>query len=186
MRDEKILELYWRRDEAAIRETADKYGAYCHSVAGNILHSPEDCEECVNDTWLRAWNVIPPQCPRSLRMFLAKITRNLAFDRYKAQTAQKRSGEIVLVLDELAQCVTSGVSTEDHVIAEELKQAVNRFVNALPRREANLFVCRYFFVQSAAQIGSRYGLSAGNVMVILSRTRQKLRAYLEKEGYLDE
>ena len=94
MQDEKIVELYWSRDEAAIKETAERYGDYCHSVASNILSSPEDCEECVNDTYLRAWNGIPPQRPNSLRAFLAKITRNLAFDRYKAQTAQKRNKEM--------------------------------------------------------------------------------------------
>lgn len=183
MQDEKIVELYWSRDEAAIKETAERYGDYCHSVASNILSSPEDCEECVNDTYLRAWNGIPPQRPNSLRAFLAKITRNLAFDRYKAQTAQKRNKEMECVLEELDQCVHCGISAEDHVIAEELRMAVNRFVKALPQREANVFIRRYFFAEPVADISRKYGLSSGNVAVILTRTRQKLRAYLEKEGY---
>lgn len=183
MQDEKIVELYWSRDEAAIKETAERYGDYCHSVASNILSSPEDCEECVNDTYLRAWNGIPPQRPNSLRAFLAKITRNLAFDRYKAQTAQKRNIEMECILDELDQCITTGVNAEDCVIAEELRMAVNRFVKALPQREANVFIRRYFFAESPADISCRYSLSAGNVAVILTRTRQKLKAFLEKEGY---
>lgn len=184
MLDEKIVELYWNRDENAISATAEKYGGYCSSIAGNILHSVEDCEECVNDTWLRTWYAIPPQRPRNLRMFLAKITRNLAFDRYKAQTADKRSGEITVILDELAECITTGVTAEDHVIANALKDTVNRFVRKLPLREGNVFVRRYFFGETAEDIGNRYGLSAGNVMVILSRTRQKLRIHLKKEGFL--
>ena len=184
MLDEKIVDLYWCRDERAIHETAHKYGAYCHSIAWNIVHNREDSEECVNDTWLRAWNGIPPQRPTKLRMFLAKITRNLAFDKYKAQTAQKRGGEIETVLYELAECITASETVEDHVIAQELKGAVNKFVCDLPLREGNVFVRRYFFAETAAQIGQKYGMSAGNVMVTLSRTRQKLRVYLEKEGYL--
>lgn len=183
MEDAKILQLYWDRNEAAIKETAERYGDYCHSVASNILSSPEDCEECVNDTYLRAWNGIPPQRPKCLGAFLAKITRNLAFDRYKAQTAQKRNKEMECILDELDQCISTGVDAEDCVIAEELRMAVNRFVKALPQREANVFIRRYFFAESPTDIGRRYSLSAGNVAVILTRTRQKLKAFLEKEGY---
>lgn len=184
MQDEKILDLFWSRDEAAIEQTQAKYGAYCSSVARNILQSPEDCEECVNDTWLRAWNAIPPQRPKRLRMFLAKITRNLAFDRYKTQSAQKRNAEAEVVLAELEQCLTTGISTEDHVLARELEIAMGRFVKDLPAREANVFVRRYFFADPIGDIAKRYSLTTGNVTVILARTRQKLRAYLKKEGYL--
>ncbi|MBO5868644.1 MAG: sigma-70 family RNA polymerase sigma factor [Oscillospiraceae bacterium] len=184
MQDEGILQLYWNRDEQAIEETAAKYGAYCNSIAWNILYNREDCQECVNDTWLQAWNIIPPQRPQRLRAFLGKITRNLAFDRYKAQNTKKRGGELEFVLYELAQCIAFNESLEERVSAEELKRLVNDFVRNLPDRERNVFVRRYFFVESAAQIGQRYQTSAGNVMVILSRTRKKLRAFLEKEGYL--
>ena len=183
MEDAKILQLYWDRNEAAITETADKYGTYCNSVAANILSSPEDREECVNDTWFRTWNAIPPQKPNCLRMFLAKITRNLAFDRYKAQSAQKRNREMEMVLDELADCLTTGITAEDHAVGKELEKAINTFLKALPEREGNLFIRRYFFVETPADIGKRYGISAGNVVVILTRTRQKLRVYLQKEGY---
>lgn len=183
MQDEMILELYWNRDETAIGATAEKYGTYCTCIAQNILHSPEDCEECVNDTWLRTWNAIPPQKPNCLRMFLAKITRNLAFDRYKAQSAQKRNKEMEMVLDELADCLTTGITAEDHAVGKELEKAINTFLKALPEREGNVFIRRYFFVETPADIGKRYGISAGNVVVILTRTRQKLRVYLQKEGY---
>ena len=183
MEDAKILQLYWERNETAITETADKYGTYCTCIAQNILHSPEDCEECVNDTWLRTWNAIPPQRPKCLGAFLAKITRNLAFDRYKAQSAQKRNKEMEMVLDELADCLTTGITAEDHAVGKELEKAINTFLKALPEREGNLFIRRYFFVETPADIGKRYGISAGNVVVILTRTRQKLRVYLQKEGY---
>lgn len=183
MQDEMILELYWNRDETAIGATAEKYGTYCTCIAQNILHSPEDCEECVNDTWLRTWNAIPPQRPKCLGAFLAKITRNLAFDRYKAQSAQKRNKEMEMVLDELADCLTTGITAEDHAVGKELEKAINTFLKALPEREGNLFIRRYFFVETPADIGKRYGISAGNVVVILTRTRQKLRVYLQKEGY---
>ena len=185
MTDNQIIALYWQRSETAISETADKYGAYCRTVADHILHSREDSEECVNDTWLRAWNAIPPQRPARLRMFLAKITRNLAFDKYKAQTAGKRGGgEAELILDELGECVSSDSDTESRFLARELEETVNRFVHTLPERDCDLFVRRYFFAEPIDAIAKRYGLSPNHVMVILSRTRQKLKAYLKKEGYL--
>lgn len=184
MRDERIVELYWSRDEQAIEHTAQKYGAYCCSIAGNILHSPEDREECVNDTWLRAWNGIPPQRPGNLKLFLARITRNLALDKFKAQAAHKRNAGFVMVLEELEECIPAPGAVEDRVIAGELAQCINGFVRGLPVREANVFVRRYFFAESAADIGKRYGIAAGNVAVILSRTRKKLRENLEKEGYM--
>lgn len=123
MEDHQIVELYWQRNADAISETADKYGDYCFAIAENILHNAEDSEECVNDTWLRAWNAIPPQKPAVLRMFLAKITRNLSFDRFHARNAEKRGGgEMALVLDELGECFGGGADiakryglTENHV-----------------------------------------------------------------------
>lgn len=186
MEDEKILELYRARDEKAIEETQKKYGAYCSSVAANILLSPEDREECLSDTCLHAWNAIPPEHPANLRMYLARITRNLAINRYKAQTAQKRSTELTSALEELEECLTSGVTPQDHVEARELGQAINRFLRTVSARECNVFLRRYFFTESNAQIAQRYGLTAGNVNVILLRTRRKLREYLVKEGYLHE
>ncbi len=185
MDDSQIIELYWQRDTDAISETAGKYGAYCFAIADNILHNAEDSEECVNDTWLHAWNAIPPQRPGSLRMFLAKITRNLSFNRFNAKNARKRGGgEIALVLDELAECLGGGTDTESAYEAKELRQSIRDFVRALPERDGNVLVRRYFFAESIADIAKRYGLTENNVTVILSRTRRKLKAYLLKEGYL--
>lgn len=185
MQDEQIVALYWNRNEQAIRETDKKYGAYCRSIAQNILHSLEDTEECVNDTWLRVWHAIPPQRPMILSAFLAKITRNLAFDRYKAQSAEKRGGGVTeAVLEELAECIGASHSAESHFFAKELGAVINRFVRTLPKREGNIFVRRYFFAETAEQIGGKYGMTSNHVTVLLSRCRRKLRAYLEKEGYM--
>ena len=184
MEDDEIIELYWQRNADAISETAGKYGAYCFAIAEHILHNAEDSEECVNDAWLRTWNAIPPQRPAALRVFLAKITRNLAVNRFHARNAEKRGGgEIALVLDELGECL-GGADAEAAFEARELRQCIRHFVRSLPEREGNVLVRRYFFAEPAADIAKRYGLSENNVMVILSRTRKKLKAHLLKEGYL--
>lgn len=185
MEDSQIVELYWQKNADAISETAKKYGAYCFTIAEGILHSAEDSEECVNDTWLHAWNAIPPQKPDVLRMFLAKITRNLSLDRFSARNAEKRGGgEIALVLDELGECLGGGADTEAAYEAKELRQCIRHFVRTLPERDGNVLVRRYFFAEPVADIAKRYGMTENNVMVILSRTRKKLKAHLLKEGYL--
>lgn len=187
MDDERIVQLYWDRKADAIKETSNKYGAYCFSIANHILHSNEDAEECVNDTWLSAWNAMPPHKPKMLQMFLAKITRNLAFDCFHTRTAQKRSGgEIDLVLDELAECLASESDVAKEYEYKELGRSIRQFVNRLPVRERNIFLHRYFFTDTVADISALFGLSENNVMVILSRTRKKLKAYLRKEGLIDE
>ena len=184
MEDSQIIELYWQKNENAISESTNKYGAYCFTIADNILHNTEDSEECVNDTWLHAWNAMPPKRPNVLRMFLARITRNLSFDRFNARNAEKRGGgEITLILDELGECLDSGADTEAAYEAQELKQCIRRFVRALPQRDGNVLVRRYFFADSVADIAKRYDLTENNVMVILSRTRRKLKVQLLKEGY---
>lgn len=187
MEDSRIVDLYWTKNTDAIAESSRKYGPYCFAVADNILCSREDSEECVNDTWLHAWNAIPPQKPQKLRMFLAKITRNLAFNRFAERTAEKRGGgEITLVLDELAECLASESDVEGAYAAEELGRCVQTFVRDLPEREGNLFVRRYFFTESVAEIAKRYGLTENNVMVILCRVRKKLKKHLVKEGFFHE
>lgn len=187
MEDNRIIGLYWQRNPDAIAETNRKYGAYCFAIACNILHSREDSEECVNDTWLRAWNAMPPQKPAKLQMFLAKITRNLSFNRYRSLTADKRGGgEIAFVLEELAECLASEANVENAYQLKELGQCIRLFVRRLPVRDGNVFVRRYFFTESVAAIAKRYGLTENNVMVILSRTRKKLKAHLIKEGYFNE
>ena len=185
MEDSQIVELYWRKNADAISETSSKYGPYCFAIADNILHNTEDSEECVNDTWLHAWNAMPPQKPNVLRMFLAKITRNLSVNRFKARSAEKRGGgEILLVLDELADCLAGETDVEGEYEGRELEQCIRRFVRGLPERDGNVFVRRYFFTEPVAAVAERYGLTENNVMVILSRTRKKLRLKLAKEGYL--
>ena len=187
MEDNQIVELYFQRDADAIKETDSKYGSYCFAIADSILHNKEDSEECVNDTWLSAWNAMPPQRPKVLRMFLAKITRNLSFNRFNARNAEKRGGgEIHLVLDELAECIASESDTENEYLAKELEQCIKLFVRKLPEREGNVFVRRYFFTESISMIAKRYGKNDNNVMVMLNRSRKKLKAHLEKEGYFSE
>lgn len=187
MEDSRIVELYWQKNPDAITETERKYGAYCFGIADNILRNKEDSEECVNDTWLNAWNAMPPQKPAKLQMFLAKITRNLSFNRFHARSAEKRGGgELPLVLDELAECLADESDVESEYEAKELGQCIRRFVRMLPERDGNVFVRRYFFTEPVAEIAKRYGLTGNHVMVILSRTRKKMKTYLIKEGFVHE
>lgn len=187
MEDTKILDLYWQRNEEAIVCTDHKYGSYCRTIAYNILGNHQDTEECVNDTWLQAWDSIPPARPNVLKLFLARITRNLSINRYDAKQAQKRgSGQTSLVLDELAECLADEHDVERAYESKALGECIAQFVRSLPEREANLFVRRYFYVESVAVIAKRYGLTDNHVMVILSRTRKKLKTHLEQEGYFHE
>ena len=134
MNDERIIELYWQRSEQAIQLSGEHYGDYCFTIAHNILKNRLDSEECVNDTWVRTWNSIPPQRPRLLKAFFAKITRNLSFDRYKALTAEKRGGgEIELALEELGDCLSYESDVESHVTSSELADVINRFLRAKNR-----------------------------------------------------
>ena len=184
MQDAQILDLYFDRDERAIEETDKKYGDYCHAIAMNILRSREDSQECVNDTWLKAWNAIPPQRPKLFRQFLAKITRHLSFDRYRTDHAQKRGGgEMPLVLEELHACVGSGDPATEMEF-EELKSQIREFLQGLPERDRGIFLRRYFYVEEIPAIARRYMLRQSNVRLILSRTRQKLKDHLQKEGFV--
>ena len=179
MEDHDIIALYFARDERAIRETADKYGSYCASIAMNILTSREDTEECINDTWLRAWGAIPPTRPNVLRVFLGKITRNLALDKYKARTAEKRlGGEFAMSLDELGDCVGAADERE----TAEIGESISRFLRTQTKETRSVFVCRYFYCDSIADIAQRFGMSEGKVKTLLFRTRNKLKIHLEGEG----
>ena len=184
MTDDKIINLYRQRSELAIAESSKKYGSYCHTVANNILNNNEDSDECVNDTWFRAWNAIPPAHPACLKLFFAKITRNLAFDKLKARSAIKRgSDEISLVLDELDECIAGNSDVEALILTKELVKSINSFLHTLSEHDCNVFVRRYFFADTISDIAKRYGQSPNNITVNLSRTRKKLKIYLEKEGY---
>jgi len=185
MEDNEIIELYWRRSEQAIRESGSKYGSYCLSIANHILSNLQDSEECVNSTWLNAWNAIPPQRPNRLSAFFAKITRNLSINKLKARAAEKRSGnEVTVAIDELDECLPAPDNVEAEYQRKELGEQISRFLHTLPERECNMFIRRYFFVQPIGEIAARYRLKESNVLVILSRTRKKLRFFLQKEGYM--
>ena len=187
MEDSRIIELYWQRSENAITETDKKYGAYCSTVAFNILLNQEDAEECVNDTWLGAWDAIPPNRPSILRAFLAKITRNLSIKRLEKKLAEKRGGMAeFIVLDELDECIGDQTDVEGIVESHALEELIRRFVRDLPERDGNIFVRRYFFTDPVASIAERYRISENHVMVILSRTRKKLKKELIKEGFICE
>ena len=185
MEDAQIVKLYWERNPEAIARSREKYEIYCFSLADRIVNSREDAEECVNDTWLHAWNGMPPHRPSALRIFLAKITRRVALNRWKAASAQKRGGgQLPLVLDELSECVSGQEDVEGAVEARELRRLLDQFIRELPAREGNILLRRYFFTEPVGEIARRWGLTENHVSVLLSRTRKKLKALLEKEGYL--
>lgn len=185
MKDMEIINMYWDRDERAITESQSCYGNYCHSIAYRILRDQEDSEECVNDTWLRAWNAIPPNRPNRLAVFLGTITRNLSFDRWKYKNAHKRGkGEMEIALDELVECVPDSYSVEDQVETAQLAQTINAFLHTLPERDCNVFLRRYWYVEEYSEIARRYGMKLGTVKTVLFRVRQQLRQYLEKQGML--
>lgn len=184
MDDEKILDLYFARDEQAVVETDRKYGSYCFTLANSILSNTQDAEETVSDTYWKAWNAIPPKRPGIFKMFLAKITRNLAFTKWRGRSAEKRGGgELTLVLEELEGCIAAPGEVEDELNAKELAKAIRAFLNTLPAREQDIFLRRYFFVEESAVIAKRYGMKPATVLRTLSRTREKLRNYLMQEGY---
>lgn len=183
MEDKQIIDLYIERSETAISETANKYGKYCHHIAYNILYNSEDSEECVNDTYLRAWNNIPPQIPEQLKAFLGKITRNLALDKYKYYNRDKRgNGQVVLALDELEECVPSTSSTEQAITDMELVEVFNRFLAGLAEEKRKIFMRRYWYMSSIKEIASDFAMSESKVKMILFRVRGDFKQVLEKEG----
>lgn len=184
MKDAEIIELYFKRDEKAIDETVKSYGKYCFAVADNILKNAADAEECVNDTYLRAWGAIPPERPRSLKIFLAKITRNLALNRYFAAKSEKRGGgEVSVALSEIEDFIADGGSPDEELSAKELAAHLRRFLLGRPTRDRAIFIRRYFYFESVSDIAAAIGVGEDNVYLILSRTREKLKKYLQNEGY---
>lgn len=185
MDDSEIIELYWSRRESAISETAAKYGGFCYSIAYNILANNEDAEESVSDTYMAAWTAMPPNRPNILAAFLAKITRHLSIDRWRARNRYKRGGgEIVLALEELAECVSDDQTVEKAFARKQLAVLFNRFLDSLPETERRIFLCRYWYLDPISDIANYYGFSNSKVTSMLHRTRGKLRAALEKEGLL--
>ena len=183
MDDEAILNLYRLRQAAALTETAAEYGRLCLCVADRILNSREDSEECVNDTWLHAWNAIPPEKPKLFPAWLSRVTRNLAISRLREVHAAKRGGsEVDLVLDELAECIPGGTDPQRVVEANELTEAVNRFLAGLKPLERDAFVARYFYAASLAELSARTGWTVGKTKTVLHQARLKLQTYLKEEG----
>ena len=184
LEDTKIVQLYWDRNEQAIPATADKYGRYCASIAQNILGNKEDSEECVNDTYLSAWKSMPPHRPNILSTFLGKITRNLSFNRYKYNNANKRGGgEAALVLEEIEELVSGTDSVEQEVLRKELVKAIDAFLEGLPDDKRRIFVCRYWYFDSVSNIASRFRMTENNVSVTLNRLRLKLHNHLLERGF---
>ncbi len=185
MDDSEIIELYWSRTERAISETAAKYGGFCYCIAYNILANNEDAEESVNDTYMAAWTAMPPQRPNILAAFLAKITRHLSIDRWRSRNRCKRGGgEIVLALEELAECASDDQTVEKAFAQKQLAELFSRFLDSLPETERRIFLCRYWYLDPISDIANYYGFSNSKVTSMLHRIRGKLRAALEKEGLL--
>ena len=183
MDDRQIIALYNERSEAALSETATKYGKYCRTIAYNILYNEEDSEECVNDTWLRAWEAIPPQYPSKLSAFLGKITRNLALDRYRHNNAQLRgAGQVPLALEELMSCIP--VHDDPALVLDQqfTAELINSFLAALPSESRRVFIRRYWYFSTVREIAFDFHMTQSKVKTLLYRTRQQLKAFLEQKG----
>lgn len=185
MDDSAIVDLYWQRSERAIAETQSKYGAYCGSIARAICRSERDAEECVNDTWLGAWNSMPDKRPTRLAVYLGCLTRHLAISRLRAENSQKRgAAETELALEELAECLASREDPAGEAEARELGEAVKRFVAGLGEDERHAFLGRYWYMLPVGTIAARLGFSESKTKSLLHRLRKRLRQQLEQEGLL--
>lgn len=183
MNDEQIVELYWNRSENAIFETSNKYSKYCHTIAYNILQNHEDSEECVNDAYMKLWNTIPPKKPNCLATFLGKITRNLALNMYEKYTAKKRGGsKILVVLEELSECIPSSTSVEQVIQEHSLIEIINKFLVQLPADKRKIFIRRYWYLSSIKEIAKEYHFTESKVKMRLFRVRNEFKEFLEKEG----
>lgn len=185
MDDRTIIALFFKRDEAAIAETCKKYESYCYSIAYRVLGSREDAEECVNDTYLAAWNSIPPQSPHSLSAFLAKITRNLSLKRHRDRSAQKRGGgAVLLTFEELSECIPDHQTPQREMEQKELANLLDAFLRALDVEERNVFLRRYWYFDSISDIANRFGYGESKIKTMLYRTRKKLYETLKQEELL--
>ena len=183
MNDHEIIALFFARQENAISATADKYGNYCHAIAYNILFNRSDAEECVNDTYLGAWNSIPPQRPNNLAAYLGKITRNLALNRYKRNTVAKRGyGQVEIALSELENCISDDTDVEQAVEDALIVSVINRFLYAHSLKNRNIFIRRYWYLDSTEEIAEKSGFTVSKVKSMLFRIRKRLYAQLTEEG----
>ena len=185
MLDGEIVELYWKRDESAISQTDIKYGGLCRSISNNILRNQDESEECVNDSYLSAWNSMPMERPERLGAYMGKIARNISISRLRQKTADKRGGgEYRLCLEELRDCAAKGQEPEKELELKELREHIDKFLANLKETERNIFVSRYWYMASVDEIARRANFSYSKTASMLHRTRLKLGLYLRKEGLL--
>ena len=182
MEDAAIIGLYWARDERAITASDEKYGKLCRALSQNILDSREDAEECVNDTWQRAWDTMPPQRPQLLRAYFAAITRNLSLNRWHRARAEKRGGGLEVLLSELEDCLPAAGSVEGAVESHELARAIDRWLIGLALADRVAFLRRYWYGQQVAEVARQAGCSPNTMTKRLGRLREGLRRALEQEG----
>lgn len=180
--DKNIVDLYWNRKDSAIVETSEKYGSYLFKISFNILYSKEDSEECVNDTYLKAWNSIPPNRPNLLKAFLGKITRNLSIDLYRKNRTKGRSGEVEIAIEELEGVIPSSEDIFKTLDEKYLVEKINEFLERINRQDRKIFLLRYFYLHSSKDIEKLTDIKVSTINTILYRTRNKLRKHLEKEG----
>lgn len=184
MEDKDIIALYWRRDEDAIIKTGEKYGAYLMKIADNILKDLRDSEESVNDTYLRAWNSMPPNRPDVLKLYLGRITRGVAIDIFRRRSSKKRLGsQYAVSLEELGDCVSGADDPQARAEVSALATAIGEYLNGLEPRTRDVFICRYYFMDPLADIAEYCGMTEAAVKSLLHRTRQGLRCHLEQEGF---
>lgn len=187
MEDKKIVDLFWDRSETAITIAKDKYGSYCRYIAKAILNNMEDVEECVNDVLLKAWNTIPPNMPQNLAAYLGKLTRTTAIDCFRKRSRKCRGGvEFLLAVEELEESIPNNINVEKEMEGKELSELINRFLGTISECERNVFVCRYWYMESITKIAKKADFSESKIKSMLFRTRKRLKAFLEKEGYYTE
>jgi RNA polymerase sigma-70 factor (ECF subfamily) len=184
MQDDRIVSLYWKRDETAISETEQKYGKYLSKIAYHVLSNQEDSKESVNDTYLKAWNSMPPHKPSVLSTYLGRITRQTSIDLFRKRNSDKRlSSEYAVSLSELEECISTGDVTEQSVDVHLLAESISRFLRSLSPEAGSIFVMRYYFMDSIREIADSYGMSQSKVKSMLHRTRIALKNHLEQEGF---
>ncbi len=184
MEDHEIVDLYWQRDESAIEETTKKYNHYLIKIAYNVLFDLEDSMESVNDTYYKAWNAMPPHRPEFLSTFLGKITRQGSIDMLRKKNSIKRGkSQYILSLAELEDIVASGNSPEDNIVLNELANSISNYLREQKEDACNIFICRYYFMDSIKDIASYFGTSQSSIKSKLFRLRNGLKEYLNKEGY---
>lgn len=184
MNDSEIVQLFFDGNEQGISEAAKKYGGYCKAIALNIVKNAEEADDIVNDTYMKAWESIPPQRPAALGAFLGRIAKHCALNRVKSEQAQKRgNNEIPLIFDELSELISDGSNVENAAETKEIIRVVNEYLRELPNVSRDVFILRYWYCYTNSEIANRLNLREGNVRAILSRTRKKLKKYLNEEGY---